>query len=105
MLTQMPIVDPARIGMIGFSRGGMVHIHGPERGYAARTHAIKAAVTVGASPICSCGHKDTPEIVRSVYLPLLGGAPPPRPDLFAARSAVYWPGANHHAAPAAARRG
>ncbi len=91
LLTQTPIVDPARIGMIGFSRGGMVTYMALKEDTLRGTHAIKAAVTVGGISDLFMWAKDTPEIVRSVYLPLLGARPAAAPDLFAARSAVYWP--------------
>ncbi|MCC6799121.1 MAG: prolyl oligopeptidase family serine peptidase [Anaerolineae bacterium] len=91
LLTQMPVVDPARLGMIGFSRGGMVTYMALKEDTLRGTHAIKAAVTVGGIADLFMWAKDTPEIVRSVYLPLLGVPPAAAPDLFAARSAVYWP--------------
>lgn len=91
LLTQMPVVDPARIGMIGFSRGGMVTYMALKEDTLRGTHAIKVAVTIGGISDLFMWAEDTPEIVRSVYLPLLGARPAAAPDLFAARSAVYWP--------------
>jgi len=91
LLKQMSCVDPARLGMIGFSRGGMVTYMALKEDTLRGTHAIKVGVTVGGISDLFMWSRDTPEIVRAVYLPLLGARPETAPNLFAARSAVYWP--------------
>ena len=91
LVAQMPEVDTSRIGMLGYSRGGMVTYMALKEDTLRGTHAIKAAVTVGGLADLFMWRDDRPEIAYAAYLALIGTRPETAPDLFKARSAVFWP--------------
>jgi dipeptidyl aminopeptidase/acylaminoacyl peptidase len=91
LLEQRPEVDPERIGMIGRSRGGMMTYLALAEQARRGTHAIKVAVTVGGVADLEDLLDERPELVREVYLPLIGATPWREPEAYRARSAVFWP--------------
>lgn len=91
LVMQMPAVDPGRIGMLGYSRGGMVTYMALKEDTLRGMNAIKAAVTVGGLADLFMWRNDRPEIAYAAYLALIGARPEEAPDLFKARSAVFWP--------------
>jgi len=91
LVAQMPEADTSRIGMLGYSRGGMVTYMALKEDTLRGTHAIKAAVTVGGLADLFMWRDDRPEIAYAAYLALIGTRPETAPDLFQARSAVFWP--------------
>jgi dipeptidyl aminopeptidase/acylaminoacyl peptidase len=88
VLQQLPEVDGARIGMTGFSRGGMMTYLALKRQTLAGTHVIKAAVTVGGMADV-LGMLDKRPDMADVYRSLIPGWPNTTPCR--ARSAVEWP--------------
>jgi dienelactone hydrolase len=91
LVAQMPAVDAGRIGMLGYSRGGMVTYMALKEDTLRGSGAIKAAVTVGGLADLFLWRNDRPEIAYAAYLALVGARPEEAPDLFKARSAVFWP--------------
>ncbi|GEM_PF-854814 len=91
LVAQFPEADMGRIGMLGYSRGGMVTYMALKEDTLRGTGAIKAAVTVGGLADLFMWRNDRPEIAYAAYLALIGTRPETAPDLFKARSAVFWP--------------
>lgn len=91
LVAQLPEADLGRIGMLGYSRGGMVTYMALKEDTLRGTGAIKAAVTVGGLADLFMWRNDRPEIAYAAYLALIGTRPETAPDLFKARSAVFWP--------------
>jgi dipeptidyl aminopeptidase/acylaminoacyl peptidase len=91
LLQALPNVDPARIGMMGGSRGGMVTYMALKTESMRGTHHIRAAVTVGGIADLFMWAKERPDIVEAIYLPLIGASPDDDFDAFEMRSATYWP--------------
>ena len=76
---------PDKIGMLGFSRGGMMT-------YIAisKTDDINAAAVVGGVTDCIQGYNER-EDMRYVYRELIGGSPTQKEAEFKKRSAYFWP--------------
>ena len=91
ILHAMPAVDPARVGMMGYSRGGMVALMALKEDTLRGTASIRTAVTVGAITNLFLWRDDDPEIAYAAFLALIGWRPEEKPELFQARSAVFWP--------------
>lgn len=92
LLESMGQVDPNRIGMFGGSRGGTMTYLALKADTLAGTHTIKAAVTVGGiGDLFLWDQERKGTLADILWLPLVGATPAQRPDLFQARSAVYWP--------------
>lgn len=91
LLEQLPGVDPNRIGMAGTSRGGMMTYLALAELARRGTHAVKAAATVGGIADLEDLLDERPEMLDSVYLPLIGATPWQAPEAYRARSAVSWP--------------
>lgn len=91
ILHAMPAVDPARVGMMGYSRGGMVTLIALKEDTLRGTNSIRTAVTVGAITNLFLWRDDNPEIAYAAFLALIGWRPEEKPALFQARSAVFWP--------------
>ncbi len=90
LLKSMPNVDTDRIGMVGFSRGGMMTYITLKEQTLRGTNDIKAACTVGGLADLFMGAEERPDMVSGVYTPLIGGSPSQVPDKYEARSATYW---------------
>ena len=91
LLGGLPYVDPERMGMMGFSRGGMMTYLCLKHETLAKEHHIRAAVTVGGvADLFQWGH-DRPQIVKSVYLGHIGPHPDEDPEPYRQRSATHWP--------------
>ncbi|HPS77834.1 MAG TPA: prolyl oligopeptidase family serine peptidase [Thermoanaerobaculaceae bacterium] len=88
LLKGLPEVDPERIGMTGFSRGGMMTYLALKRQALAGSHDIKAAVTVGGLADLLGDLDDHPHMIE-VYQTFIPGWPDEKP--YQARSAVEWP--------------
>ncbi len=88
VLTSLPDVDPDRIGMMGGSRGGMMTFLALKQDTA---HTIKAAVTVGGISDLFAWADQRPDVVSSVYVPLIGISPDQDRQPYEDRSAIYWP--------------
>lgn len=88
LLKGLPEVDPDRIGMTGYSRGGMMTYLALKRQTLAGTRDIKAAVTVGGLADLLGDLDDSPGMIE-VYQTLIRGWPDEVP--YRARSAVEWP--------------
>jgi dipeptidyl aminopeptidase/acylaminoacyl peptidase len=91
LLQRLPEVDPGRVGMFGLSRGGMMTYLALKADALAGTRTIRAAVTVGGLADLLDDLDERPEMLREVYLPLVGAYPQQDPAAYAARSAVRWP--------------
>ncbi len=92
LLQSLPNVDPDRIGMFGGSRGGMMTYLALKADTLAGTQTIKVAVTVGGiGDLFAWDRERGGALADVLWLPLVGATPAQRPDLFEARSAVYWP--------------
>jgi dipeptidyl aminopeptidase/acylaminoacyl peptidase len=89
-LKSLPNVDIDRIGLVGYSRGGMMTYLALKEQTLGGTNYIKAACTVGGLADLFMWAKERPNIVNSVYLPLIGGSPSQVPQEYEARSATYW---------------
>ena len=109
LLTTHPRVDPARIGVIGFSRGGQVALYSalePLRRAVVEESGPRFAAHVALDPSCSIPYRAT-QVTGAPILMLLGAADdytPPRPcrayaDWFRGRGApvraVEYAGAYH----------
>jgi dipeptidyl aminopeptidase/acylaminoacyl peptidase len=88
LLQQLPNVDPDRIGMVGGSRGGMMTYIALKRDAAG---IIRAAATVGGISDLFAWAQQRPDVVASVYVPLIGVSPSANPQPYEDRSAIYWP--------------
>lgn len=92
LLQSLPNVDPDRIGMFGGSRGGMMTYLALKADALAGTPRIKVAVTVGGiGDLFAWDQERGGTLASELWMPLVGATPAQRPDLFQARSAVYWP--------------
>lgn len=89
-LKSLPNVDTDRIGMVGYSRGGMMTYIALKEQTLRGANDIKAACTVGGAADLFMGAKERPNMVLEVYSPLIGGSPSHVPKEYEARSAVYW---------------
>ncbi len=93
LLRTLPYVDMERVGMFGGSRGGMMtYIALKELTLAGQGDAIKAAVTRGGiSDLFAWDRERGGALANVLWRPLVGVTPAEAPELFEARSAVYWP--------------
>ena len=94
LLDSLPNVDDSRIGMWGWSRGGMMS-------YIAltRTDRIKGAV-IGAGPTdLEFGARERSEMELYVYRELMPNYDSNREELLFERSAVWWPEKIHKNTP------
>ena len=89
-LKNLPNVDSDRIGIVGYSRGGMMTYIALKEQTLRGTNDIKAACTVGGLADLFMGAKERPNMVLEVYSPLIGGSPSQVPQKYEARSATYW---------------
>lgn len=90
LLKSMPNVNANKIGMVGYSRGGMMTYIALKEQTLRRTDGIKAACTVGGSSDLFMTAKDRPDMLTNVLMPLIGGGPSEIPEEYEARSAVCW---------------
>ena len=90
LLKGLPYVDPKRIGMMGWSRGGMMTYLALKQESLNGTHDIKAAVTVGGMADVTRTMWEEPGMM--LVLPaLIGKGPNEAPEAYRDRSAVFWP--------------
>ncbi|MGH9367145.1 MAG: alpha/beta hydrolase family protein [Thermoanaerobaculia bacterium] len=93
LLESFPKVDPARIGMFGWSRGGMMT-------YLALTRTDRIAAAIVGS-----GVTDLPDMLarrpemEDVFTALIPSYPEKKDEVLAARSAVRWPEKLHKKTP------
>jgi dipeptidyl aminopeptidase/acylaminoacyl peptidase len=90
LLARQHQVDPGRVGMVGYSRGGMMTYLALARGSRDGEGRVRAAVTVGGLADLEDALRFRPELA-SVWGPLLGGGQEISPAALRARSAVCWP--------------
>lgn len=82
-LGEIEAADTSKIGMIGWSRGGMMTYLA-----LAQTDRIKAAVVGGALADLTTG--DRPEMEENVYRELIPGYESNKQEVLTQRSAVFW---------------
>lgn len=87
-LRSRPEVDPERIGMVGFSRGGMMTFLALKRDALAKTNAIRVAATIGGPTDLLSWIDVRPDMIE-VFRDLIAGWPDEAP--LRDRSAVAWP--------------
>lgn len=90
LLKNLPNVDADRIGMVGYSRGGMMTYIALKEQTLRGTNDIKAACTVGGIADLFMTTEERPDMLTSVLIPLIGGSPSQVPQEYEARSATYW---------------
>lgn len=90
LLKSLPNVDTNKIGMVGYSRGGMMTYLALKEQTLRGTDDIKAACTVGGLADLFMSSEERPNLVTDVYVPLIGGSPSEVPQEYEARSATYW---------------
>ncbi len=83
----LPTVDPDRVVMLGYSRGGMMTFLAAKRG----VH-LRAAATVGAPTDLLETYRSIDSWFHRMGLRYLVGDPDENPRKYRARSAVCWPG-------------
>lgn len=84
-LGQIELADTSRIGMIGFSRGGMMTYLALKK-----SNKLKAAVVMSGSSNLIQLKKDRPEMEEFVYTELIPNYQTNMDETLKARSAVYW---------------
>ena len=82
----LPFVDPGKMVMLGFSRGGMMT-------YIAlsMTEKVKAAAVIGGITDCIQHYQEREEGMKQVYIDLVGGTPAEKEAEYEERSACFWP--------------
>ncbi len=90
LLKSMPNVAADKIGMGGYSRGGMMTYIALKEQTLRGTDDIKAACTVGGVSDLFITAKERRDMLTNVLIPLIGGGPSKMPEEYEARSAVYW---------------
>jgi dipeptidyl aminopeptidase/acylaminoacyl peptidase len=90
LLKRLPEVDPARIGMVGYSRGGMMTYRALREDARRGRNDLRVAATVGG--LADLLHLDLRPDMLSVYMATIGCAPGGCPEEYRARSAVRWGG-------------
>lgn len=90
LLKSLPQVDPARIGMFGASRGGMMTYMALKWQTESRSSDIKAAVTVGGIADLLMWIEERPDVMDKVLMPIFGATPEQRPEFYNDRSALQW---------------
>lgn len=92
LLQALPQVDPARIGMFGGSRGGMMALIALKRLHEANRADVRAVVTVGAiTDLFGWDAERGGALADILWRPLIGTTPQENPAPFIARSAIFWP--------------
>ena len=81
----LPFADSERIGMLGFSRGGMMTLLSIKSGA-----EIKAAALVGAITDLETTFNEEKSWFRRLGLRFLVGRPADEPEAYMQRSAVHW---------------
>ncbi|MFQ5632555.1 MAG: alpha/beta hydrolase family protein, partial [bacterium] len=82
---KLPCADMSQIGMLGYSRGGMMAY------LAAKSGApLKAVAVIGAPTNLLETYRDRDDI-REAFCKLIGGPPSECKDEYIRRSAYYWP--------------
>lgn len=90
ILQTLPNVDASKIGMVGFSRGGMMTYLALKEQTLRGLDDIKAACTVGGMADLFLMAENRQSMVTEVFIPLIGGTPSQIPQEYEARSATYW---------------
>jgi dipeptidyl aminopeptidase/acylaminoacyl peptidase len=90
LLKQQPDVDPARIAMVGYSRGGMMTYRALREDARRGRNDIRVAATVGG--IADLDDLERRPDMGPVYEALIGCLPFECPDEYVARSAIHWAG-------------
>jgi dienelactone hydrolase len=90
LIRSLPNANPDKIGMIGYSRGGMMTYIALKEQTLRGTDDIKVACTIGGLADLFMSVEERPDMVNNVYIPLIGGDPGQIPEQYKARSAVYW---------------
>ena len=90
VLQTLPNVDADKIGMVGYSRGGMMTYLALKEQTLRGLDDIKAACTVGGTADLFMNGENRQDMVTGVFVPLIGGTPEQLPQEFEARSATYW---------------
>ena len=90
ILRSLPNVDDDRIGMVGYSRGGMMTYLALKEQSLGGAGDIKAACTVGAITDLFMTARLSQDMLSGVLVPLIGGTPEEVPEKYEARSAVCW---------------
>jgi dienelactone hydrolase len=90
LVQSLPQVDPARVGMMGGSRGGMVTYMVLKAEAEAGRNRVRAAVTVGGVTDLFMWVEDTPDMLE-IFTVLVGPPPDQAPELYQVRSATFWP--------------
>jgi dipeptidyl aminopeptidase/acylaminoacyl peptidase len=94
LLAARPDVDPARIGMVGGSVGGMMTFIAIKNETLAGLNRIRAAAAVGGISdlfLWDRNYGGLYQFDAVLWRPLVGATPAEAPDQFEARSAIYWP--------------
>lgn len=81
----LPYVDLDRVGMLGYSRGGMMTYLAMKAGI-----PIRAAAVVGAPSDLLQSYQERPDL-RQILEDLIGGSPDECREAYVARSSYYWP--------------
>ena len=89
-LKSLSNVDTDKIGMVGYSRGGMMTYIVLKEQTLRGTSDIKAACTVAGPANLRMLAEERPEMLSSVMKPLIGGNPSQLPEEYDARSAICW---------------
>lgn len=90
LLKSLPDVDVDRIGMVGYSRGGMMTYIALKEQTLRGANDIKAACTVGGVTDLFMCAKERPDMLSNVLIPLIGGSPSQVSKEYEARSSTYW---------------
>jgi len=91
VLRQTSGVDTNRIGMMGGSRGGMMTYLALKWQSQKGRNDIKAAVSIAGIADLYMWLDEHPDLLNSVFVPILGYTPDQAPNLYQRRSATYWP--------------
>jgi dipeptidyl aminopeptidase/acylaminoacyl peptidase len=94
LLERLPAADSARIGMWGWSRGGMMTYRA-----LARTDRISAAITVSAFTDAFDYVERRPDMEREVFAQLVPRYLENKPAELEARSALHWTGRLYERSP------
>ncbi|HEY94275.1 MAG TPA: prolyl oligopeptidase family serine peptidase [Dehalococcoidia bacterium] len=90
ILAALPNVDAEKIGMVGYSRGGMMTYLALKEQTIRGTNDIKAACTVGGTADLFINAENRDDMLNDVFIPLIGVSPSQKPEEYEDRSATYW---------------